>query len=97
MNTDNFLRKINVGGNRYIATARPSQYKRDFGAPQFFIQLWKINHLSSGELYAPHIKGWAIPSVQGYSVRTMNLDTEYSRFVEDFKAYESNKVSMETA
>lgn len=97
MKTDNFLRTFFVGEVAYIATARPAQYKREHGTPKYFIQIWKMTKPTAGILYAPTISGWSVPSVQGYSIRSMNLNVEYSRFLEDFKAYESNKVVKVTA
>lgn len=97
MKVDNFLRTFYVGEIAYIATARPAQYKRDYGTPKYFIQVWKMTKPESGKLHTPTIKGWAVPSMQGYAIRSMNLDVEYSRFLADFKAHESNKVAKATA
>lgn len=51
---------------------------------------------NSGNLYQPALRDWRLPSVQGYAIRTMNLDVEYSRFVEDFKEHEKKKMNLPT-
>lgn len=96
MEQDNFLRTFSVGKEKYVATARPSQYQPNNGEPQYFIQIWKMNQSNSGALYQPALKGWKLPSVQGYAIRTMNLNAEYSRFIEDFKEHEKKKLNLPT-
>lgn len=91
MEQDNFIRKFTIGGTQYMAALRPSQYKKNHGIPQYFIQIWKMDKGDSGILYQPALKGWRLPSIQGYAIRTMNLNVEYSRFMEDFKEYEKIK------
>lgn len=91
MEVENFIRSFTVGGIQYMATVRSSQYKKNHGTPQYFIQIWKMDKGSSGHLYQPALKGWRLPSVQGYAIRTMNLNVEYSRFIEDFKEYEKKR------
>lgn len=92
MYDDNFIRSFTIDGTKYMAAARPSQYKIGRGTPQYFIQVWKLGYNGNGKMYQPAIPGWRLPSVQGYAIRTMNLNVEYSRFIEDFKEQEKIKL-----
>lgn len=94
METDNFIRSFTVKGTRYMSAVRPSQYKKDRRTPQYIIQVWKMDGAGSGSLYQPALKDWRLPTIQGYSIRTMNLNVEYSRFVEDFKEHEKLRLGL---
>lgn len=96
MEADSFLRTFKVGSQKYIAIVRPSQYQPHHGEPQYFMQVWKMNRPNNGTLYQPTLSDWKIPSVQGYAIRTMTLDVEYSRFIEDFKEYVKKKLNLPT-
>lgn len=96
MKVDNFLRTFHIGDIPYIVTARPASFKQDVGTPKYYIQVWKMTKLTAGKLYTPNIRGWAVPSLHGYAIRSMNLDVAYERFLEDFKYSEINKVSKVT-
>lgn len=88
---DNFMRRFTVEGIQYMAAVRPSQFKKSHGTPQYFIQIWKMDSSKSGSLYQPALKEWPLPSIQGYAVRTMNIEVEYSLFIQHFKEYEKLK------